>query len=314
MAKLVVYRLLAFIPMLLAISVLAFLMLHLAPTDPALLVVGPDAGPEAVEAVRAELGLDRPLLEQFGSWLGGAVVGDFGESLFTGRPVMAMIVARLPITLPLAVGGIVLAVVVGLSGGIIASLRQGSALDRGLLALASLGTAVPGFWIGLLLSLAFGLWLGLLPVVGYAPLSDGIGTWARHMTLPVVALAIRPAAIIARQTRNSMVEVLSSELIQSVRARGLPPRLVVLRYALKNGLIPTVTTIGLQAALILVVSFVIERVFAFPGIGSLVVDSVVRSDFPVVQGTLVVVGGAAITVYLLVDIAYGIINPRARPQ
>lgn len=314
MAKLVAFRLLAAIPMLVGLSILAFLMIHVTPGDPARLVAGADAGGAAFDAVRQELGLDRPLVTQFTSWATNAIQGDLGASLFTGRSVLDTIVNRLGITLPLVVGASIVAVVLGVGFGTLASLRAGSLVDRGLLATASLGTAVPGFWLGLLLTLVLGLQLGWFPVFGYVPPSAGWATWAHHMTLPIVALAVRPASIIARQTRNSMVEVLQSELLTSIDGRGLPRRTVILRYGLRNGLIPVTTTIGIQLALILVVSFVIERVFGFPGIGSLVIDAVIRNDYPVVQGTLILIGGTAIAIYLLVDIAYGVIDPRARPQ
>ena len=314
MTKLIAVRLLAVIPMLIGLSIIAFSLLHLSPTDPTRLILGGDAGPEAVAALRSELGLDDPLPVQFWAWFQDVATGDLGVSLFTPRPVLTLILSRLPVTLSLMVGTIVVATLIGMSAGVLASLRQGRILDRSILLLASVGTAIPGFWVGLLLSLAFAVALGWFPLLGYTRLSTDPAGWIRHLVLPVAALSVRPAAIIARQTRNSMVEVLGSDYIQAVRARGLSHRTVIGRYVLRNGMVPVTTTIGVQATTIIVVSFVMERVFSLPGVGTLVVDAVVRSDFPVVQGTLLLIGGFAILSQLLVDVGYGMLNPRARPQ
>lgn len=313
MTRLIGNRLIAMVPMLIGLSIIAFILIHLSPTDPARLILG-DANQEAVAELREELGLDRPLHIQYGDWLGSAVRGNLGNSLFNARPVLELILTRLPITVSLAGGALLLSSIAGIALGIFASTRQRGLVDRSILALASLGTAIPGFWLALLLTLLFGLSLGWFPIIGYTPLSQDPLEWARHLVLPVVALSVRPASVIARQTRNSMVEVLGSDYIQAIRARGLGRRAIVSRYAVRNGLVPVVSTIGVQATTILVVSFVIERVFGFPGVGSLVVDAVIRSDFPVVQGTLLVMGAIAIMTQLFVDVGYGLINPRARPQ
>jgi peptide/nickel transport system permease protein len=312
-ARLIGNRLVAMVPMLIGLSLIAFLLIHLSPTDPARLILG-DANEEAVAELRDELGLNRPLHVQYGAWLGAAIQGDLGDSLFNSRPVLKLIFNRLPITVSLAGGALVLSSLMGIALGIVAGTKQRGMVDRSILALASLGTAVPGFWLALLLTLLFGLSLGWFPVIGYTPLTENPFQWARHMVLPIVALSVRPASVIARQTRNSMAEVLGSDYIQAIRARGLSRRAIVSRYAVRNGLVPVVSTIGVQATTILVVSFVIERVFGFPGVGSLVVDAVIRSDFPVVQGTLLVLGAIAIFTQLFVDVGYGLINPRARPQ
>lgn len=313
MARLIGNRMVAIIPMLIGLSFIAFILIHLSPTDPAQLILG-DANEEAVAELRAELGLDRPLPIQFGNWLVAALQGDLGNSLFNSRPVLELILARLPVTVSLAGGALILSSVAGIALGIVAGTRQRGVVDRAILAFASLGTAVPGFWLALLLSLLFGLSLGWFPIIGYAPLTQNPLEWAHHLVLPVVALSVRPASVIARQTRNSMAEVLGSDYIQAIQARGLGRRTIVTRYVVRNGLVPVISTIGVQATTILVVSFVIERVFGFPGVGSLVVDAVIRSDFPVVQGTLLVMGAIAIFTQLFVDVGYGLINPRARPQ
>jgi len=312
--KLILTRLVAIVPMLFGLSIIAFSLLHLSPTDPVILVLGPDAGREAAAELRAELGLDLPLVVQYWNWLQDVMVGSFGDSLFSPIPVLQLILSRMPVTLSLMVGTMVLASAVGVSLGLLAALRQGSALDRGILLLASVGTAIPGFWLGLIFMLVFAVGLGWFPLLGYTRITTDPVGWAMHMALPVTALAVRAGSIIARQTRNSMAEVLSADYIQAVRARGLSRRVVVGRYVVRNGMVPVTTTIGVQATTVIVVSFIMERVFALPGVGTLVIDAVVRSDLPVVQGTLMVVGCFAIFSQLFVDIAYGFLNPRARPQ
>lgn len=314
MLRLIVNRLVAVVPMLVGLSIVAFLLIHLSPVDPALLILGGEGGEEAAAAVREELGLDRPLVVQFGAWLADVARGDLGRSLFNRTPVLELIFSRLPVTVSLAGGALLVSVVVGIGAGIVASLRQGGIVDRAVLAVASLGTAIPGFWLALLLTLLFALSLGWFPLLGYQRFSADPLTWAHHLVLPVTALAVRPASVIARQTRNAMVEAAGADYIQAARGRGLDRRTIVWRYVVRNGMVPVLTTIGVQATTIIVVSFVIERVFGLPGVGTLVVDAVVRSDFPVVQGTLLVIGGVAIVTQLLVDIGYGIVNPRARPQ
>lgn len=314
MTKLILTRLVAVVPMLVGLSIIAFSLIHLSPTDPAILVLGPDAGREAAEQLRAELGLDLPMVVQYWNWLQNVMVGSFGESLFSPIPVLELILSRMPVTLSLMLGTMVLASIVGVSLGLAAALRQGGTLDRVILLLASVGTSIPGFWLGLIFMLVFAVALGWFPLLGYTRLSTDPVGWLTHMVLPVSALAVRAGSIIARQTRNSMAEVLSADYVQAVRARGLSRRVVVGRYVLRNGMVPVTTTIGVQATTVIVVSFIMERVFALPGVGTLVVDAVVRSDFPVVQGTLLVVGCFAILSQLFVDIAYGFLNPRARPQ
>ncbi len=314
MTKLILTRFAAIIPMLIGLSIIAFSLLYLSPVDPVTLVLGPDAGREAIDLVREELGLNDPLVIQYLAWLRQVASGSLGESIFSPMPVLQLILSRMPVTLSLMIGTMLLATAVGVSLGIIAALRQGSVLDRSILLLASVGTAIPGFWLGLIFMLVFAVGLGWFPLLGYTRLSADPMRWFMHLVLPVTALAVRAGSIIARQTRNSMAEVLSADYIQAVRARGLPRRLVVGRYVVRNGMVPVTTTIGVQATTVIVVSFIMERVFALPGVGTLVIDAVVRSDFPVVQGTLLVVGCFAIFSQLFVDIAYGLLNPRARPQ
>ena len=219
---------------------------------------------------------------------------------------------RIGVTLSLALAGMGFALCVGVPLGIVGSLRHGSRADRLLTMLVSVGLAVPSFWLALLLSLAFSVTLRWFQVVGYTPFSESPLEWARGLVLPAIALGVHAAAVIARQTRSAMIEVLHSRYVQALRARGLPRRRIVLAYATRNAMVPVLSVIAIQISVIVGVSFVIERIFAIPGLGTLLIDSVVRADFPILQASVVVIACFVLVVNLVVDIAYGLINPKVR--
>lgn len=312
MKQLLLTRLLSVAPMLLLVSLLAFLLVHLTATDPVAQLLGDGAS----ETDRAEyahrLGLDRPLADQFAGWVWSALQGDLGVSLYTSLPVADSIADRLGITLSLALAGMAFALASGVPLGILGALRHGSRADRLLTMLVSVGLAVPSMWLALLLSLAFSVTLRWFHVVGYTPFSENPLEWARGLVLPAIALGVHAAAVIARQTRSAMIEVLHSRYVQALRARGLPRRQIVLRYATRNAMVPVLSVIAIQMSVIVGVSFVIERIFAIPGLGTLLIDSVVRADFPILQGSVVVIAFFVLLVNLVVDIAYGLINPKVR--
>lgn len=312
MSRLLLTRLASVAPMLLLVSLFAFLLVHLTATDPVVQILGEGASATDRAEYARKLGLDRPLPEQFLRWLGAALQGDLGTSLYTSLPVSQSIADRLGVTLSLALAGMGFAVCAGVPLGIAGALRHGSRADRALTMVVSLGLAVPSIWLALLLSLAFAVGLRWFQVVGYTPLAENPLQWARGLVLPAVALGVHAAAVIARQTRSAMIDALHSRYVQALRARGLPARLIVLRYATRNALVPVLSVVAIQMSVIVGVSFVIERIFAIPGLGTLLIDSVVRADYPILQGCVVVIACLVLVVNLAVDIAYGIVNPKVR--
>ena len=292
------------VPTLLGITVLVFLMIHLIPGDPAVLMAGLESSPEVVERIRADLGLDRPLYVQFWRFLSGALEGDFGTSLRTGAPVLDEIAARLPHTLRLAVGATLLATLLGMVTGILAAVWHGRIWDNVIMVLTLLAVSTPSYWLALMLMLVFSLYLGLLP-------SIGVGTPA-HLVLPVLTLGAQSAGIIARMTRSAMLDVLRQDYIRTARSKGLGEWPVVLKHALRNALIPVITIVGLRFGGLLAGTVLVESVFAIPGIGRLVVDAVLVRDYPMIQGAVLFLATVVIVTNMVVDILYGVVDPRVR--
>lgn len=305
-------RILAVIPVLGIVAVIVFLLMHLSPGDPAALIAGDTASTADVERVRHLLGLDRPLYEQFFSWLGRLLQGDLGQSVFTGLPVTTMIGQRVEPTLWLTLLTITFAVVFAVPMGIVAAWKAGTWIDRTLMAVAVFSFSLPVFLIGYLLIFGFSIALGWLPVQGFRSLSEGFGPFIRHLILPAVSGGLVYMALIARMTRATMLEVLDEDYIRTARARGVGKRRLLLRHALKNAAVPIVTTIGLGIALLLGGVIITESVFAIPGIGRLTVDSVLRHDYPVIQGIVLVVAAAYVFVNLAIDLLYTLLDPRIR--
>jgi peptide/nickel transport system permease protein len=312
--KFVAGRLLSALPTLLLVSVFVFLLIHATPIDPVAQILGEGAAAEDKRLLAEQLGLGRPVTEQYFSWLLSALGGDFGASLYTSVPVAQSIADGLGITLSLAAGGMAIALVVGIPLGVLGALRPGSPADRLLTVLVAAGLAVPSFWLALLLALVFAVNLGWFPVVGYTPLTEDPVAWLMSLVLPAFALGVHTAAVIARQVRSAMIEALGSPYVQTLLARGIRRRTIVLRYATKNAMVPVLAVVAIQMSVLVAVSFIIERIFAVPGLGTLLMDSVVRADYPVLQGTIVVVAVIVLLVNLAADIAYGLINPKVRPQ
>lgn len=304
MSRYILRRLLYAIPVMLVVSLIVFGILHIAPGDPATMLAGEDARPEDVAAIKANYGLDQPLYVQYGVWLGNALRGDFGRSIVTRRPVMDEIATRLPSTAQLAVSALFLAVILGMIVGVISATRQYSALDHGVMVLALLGVSMPVFWLGLMLIMIFAVELRWLP-------TGGTGT-IQQLVLPAVTLGAASTAIIARMTRSSMLEVVRQDYIRTARAKGLMERVVLVRHALKNALIPVATVVGIEFGYLLGGAVITETVFSRPGLGRLLVTSINSRDFPVVQGTLMLLAGSFVLVNLLVDILYGFLDPRIR--
>lgn len=307
MTRYIQKRVLLAIPTILLTSVVVFLMLYLIPGDPASIYVGESqATPERIAQIRHSLGFDRPLYIQYGDFLWKAVHGNLGRSVQTNRPVAREVLDRLPNTIQLAVAAMILAIVFGVSLGIISGLKQNSWLDTLAMLGALTGVSIPVFWLGLLLIMFFAVRLHWFPATSQPGL--------RGLVLPAISLALLSTATLARLVRSSIIEVLHLEFLQTTRAKGLRERTVVLRHALPNALIPVITVIGLQFGSLLSGAVVTETVFARPGLGKLVVDSIQNKDFPVVQGVILVLAMIYVIVNLLVDLSYAIIDPRIRLQ
>lgn len=314
MLRLVVRRLVALVPLLFIVTLIVWGLLLLVPGDPALSIVGNDATPDQVAAIRAELGLDDPGYVRYFRWLGDIVRGDLGTSLFTSYEVTDAIQDRLPVTISLVGASFVLAVLIGVPSGILAARKRGSLLDRTLTVGTSVGVAVPNFWLGLVLITFLSLRWGWFPAGGYVSLTDDPVDWAYHVTLPAVTLALAAAAEIGRQTRAGMVDVLEQDFVRTHRAKGLTERQIVTKYALKSAMMPVVTVSGLQIARLFGLSTLVEQIFNMPGVGQLAIDAVFKRDIPVIQGVVLLVTLVVVFANLIVDVSYGYLNPKVRDQ
>lgn len=308
----VVRRLLALVPVALVVATVAFVLIHLAPGDPASIIAGPDAPAEDVAQIRRVLGLEQPVHVQLVRWYARLVQGDLGQSIFLRKPVLEAIVDRAEPTLLLTLSAIGIAVLIGVPAGVLSARHHNTATDQALMVFALLGISIPNFLLGLLFVLVFGVWLGWFPVAGYSPLEDGWLATARSLVLPAFALGLVQSALIARIARSSMLDVLREQFITTGRAKGLGERLVVYKHAFRNALVPTVTVIGISFAVLVSGAVVVETVFNIPGLGRLVVSAVSRRDYPVVQGVVLVIAGVYMLVNLLVDLSYLVIDPRVR--
>jgi peptide/nickel transport system permease protein len=307
-------RIIATIPVLFVVMVVIFLLLHLGPNDPAAVIAGDFAQPEHIARIRENLGLDRPLWIQFGDWLLDVLQGDLGTSIFNEMPVAQLIVQRLEPTIALTVSTITFAVLIGIPLGVLAAWKAGSLVDRIVMVLAVTGFSLPVFVLGYILVFIFALKLDLLPVQGYASIRDGIVPFLRSIVLPTLSLGMIYVALLARMTRASVIEVLNQDYVRTARAKGLTTPPILLVHALKNAAIPIVTTVGLGIALLISGVVVTETVFAIPGVGRLTVDAIVRQDYPVIQGVLLVFTVVFVLINLLVDLSYSLFDPRIRYQ
>jgi len=330
MARYLLRRLALTIPILLGVSLLVFLMLHSAGGDPAQTILGARADPESIAELRRELGLDRPLLVQYGAFLAGAVRGDFGRSYRSNTPVVTEIAARFPATIELAIAAMVIAVVTGVVFGTLAAVRRHSLLDYVSSTVVLLGVSIPTFWLGLILIIVFGLWLRWLPISGRVDPRLGAdpslpfltltsllqGNWAvakdalRHLILPALTLAAWPAAIVARMTRASLIESFGQDYVRTARGKGLPEQLIVVSHAARNALLPVLTVVGLEFGTLLGGAVVTETIFSWPGLGQLTVTAIGARDYQIVQGVVVLLGAVFVLLNLLVDVLYAVLDPR----
>ena len=296
----------------LLVSVLVFMLLHLAPGDPAAVLAGDNASLEQVAQLRASLGLSEPLTTQFMRWLGRVLQGDLGQSIFSSEPVILLISQRTEPTLSLALATLAIAVPVALALGVVAAHRAGTLTDRVLMMISVVGFSVPAFVVGYLLVWIFAVRLGWFPVQGYMPIAEGVATWAWYLVLPALTLSLTYTALIARITRATLLEVLSEDFIRTARAKGLPTLRLLLVHGLRNAGVPIATVIGIGIALLIGGVVITETVFNIPGIGRLVVDSISRRDYPVIQGVILVFSGVYVLLNLAIDMSYTLIDPRIR--
>ncbi|ODU55019.1 MAG: peptide ABC transporter [Acetobacteraceae bacterium SCN 69-10] len=294
------------------VTVFVFFLLRLAPGDPAAIIAGEDATDVVIAAVRAKLGLDRPVLEQFALWVWGLLHGDFGTSIFSNLPVSRLIAQRIEPTLALSLATLVVAVSLAVPIGVLAAWKAHRLVDRAVMVFAVMGFALPGFLVGYVLIWVFAVKLGWLPVQGYRPIAEGFWPFAQGLVLPAVTLGITYMALIARITRASMLEVLSQDYIRTANSKGLATTRVLLLHALKNAAVPIVTVIGIGVALLISGVVITETVFNIPGLGRLTVDAVLKRDYPIVQGLIIVFALVKVVVNLLVDISYAFLDPRIR--
>lgn len=303
-------RLLTFIPTLFVASIVVFLVMQLVPGDPAILIVGEDAPLEELEAVREELGLNDPVPVQYMRWISGVVQLDLGESVVTDEPIWDTITRRFPRTLQLLIGGVLVAVLFGVPMGILAALRVNRPTDSVVRAASTTGLAIPNFWLGLIVVSFLALGLGWFPATGLPPISEDPIVSLRHLILPALTIGLTSGAIIARQTRSALLEVMGADFMRTLRAMGLKERVIIWQHALKNASIPVITVIGLDVSRLVGGTVVIERVFGIPGLGSVMIEATAQRDFPVVQGTILVVVVMVLVINLLVDLAYLWLDPR----
>ena len=304
MLRYLVRRLLLTIPVLLGVATLVFSLIHLVPGDPAQAMLGDGASPQDIVELRTSLGLDRPLLEQYVTFLRHAITGDLGLSFRTGQPVTAMIVERLPATAELAIAAMIVAVVIALPLGIVAAVWRGTAADYGAMTFALAGVSIPNFWLGPLLAIVFAVELGWVPV-------SGRGTLV-HLVLPAVSLGLALAAILARMTRASLLDELRELYVRAARARGVSRVAAVTMHALRNSLVPLLTIVALQFGAVLTGAVITETIFAWPGIGRLLIQSIGFRDYPMVQGCILLIAVTYVTVNLVTDLMYGVLDPRIR--
>ncbi|MEL6298451.1 MAG: ABC transporter permease [Pseudomonadota bacterium] len=312
MLAFIVRRLISTFVVMAVVAILIFLLLRLAPGDPVAILVGDNASPAQIEAVRKQLGLDDPIIVQFWAWASKVLVGDLGISIFSNEPVSKLIGQRLEPTLSLTATTIVFAVVTAVAMGLLAAWKVGTWIDRLVMAISVLSFSVPVFVVGYVLIYIFAIELRWLPVQGYRYIGDGLWDWARHLVLPSIALGLAYIALIARITRTAMLDALAEDYVRTAHAKGVSTRSVLTKHALKNAGVPIVTVIGIGVALLIGGVVITETVFNIPGIGRLVVDAIQTRDYPIIQGVILLFSGIYVIVNLMVDLTYTLLDPRIR--
>jgi peptide/nickel transport system permease protein len=312
MTAYILRRLVLLIPVMIVVGVVVFALVHLTPGDPAAVILGDRATPEDIQRLRDQLGLNDPLPVQFVRWFGDMLRLDFGESIFLGEPVTQALMNRVQPTVLLTLYALFIQIAIGIPAGVLAAVRYNSPLDRFFTVMAISGSAIPTFFLGIVLILVFAVRLRWLPSGGYVPPDEGMGEHLQSMILPAFALGFSAAGLLARMVRSSMLDVLREDYVRTAWAKGLPERLIIVRHALRNALIPALTIIGISVGALLGGAVVTETVFTIPGMGRLVVQSIARRDYPVIQGAIVAIALTYVLVNLVVDVLYVYIDPRVR--
>ena len=308
----VVKRLLSMIPVLLIVAVIVFMIIHLIPGDPAAVILGPDATPTEVQNLREELGLNLPIYEQFIQWFAGILQGDFGRSVYMNMPVLEAFMGHIGPTLSLALLAQSISIVIAIPLGVVAAKRRGTHVDQVFMIIAMLGLSIPSFLLALLLMLLFGVNLQWLPVAGYSPVSAGLWNHLQYMILPAISLGAIQAAVISRMSRSSMIDILNMNYIKTAKAKGVKDRVVTYKHALRNAFIPILTILGETFGALITGAVVTETVFNLPGIGQLVVNAITRRDYAVIQGTILIIAASYLLLNLIIDLLYGLVDPRVR--
>jgi peptide/nickel transport system permease protein len=301
------------LPVMLIVAILTFFLMHMLPGDPAVIIAGDQAGPDAVAAIRHSLGLDLPLPQQLWLWLTHLAHGNFGDSLVLNQPVLQAVTERLPVTLSLAAVAFIITVPVGVGLGIIAACWRNSWVDSAVMGFALLGVSVPSFWVGTISVILFSVNLGWLPTAGYVPIAEGgVGEWFASLIQPAVVLALFQIGFLARMTRSEMLEILDQDFVRTARAKGVSEFATVTKHAFRNTLVSVVTVGGYILSLLIGGSVVVEQVFALPGVGRLLVQAIMSRDYPTVQGTMLLLGFAFVLINVLIDVLYTYLDPRVR--
>lgn len=312
MSAYILKRILAMVPVMFLVSLIVFLIIHLTPGDPAIVMLGEEANPQTLAALRHELGLDQPIIVQYGVWVAKVLSGDLGRSIRTNQPVTEAIAQRLPTTIELTLLAMLVSLCIAIPTGIISATQRNSASDLIVTTLALIGVSMPNFFLAILLIFIFALNLRWLPPIGFTPITKDLVANVQGMILPAITLGAATAAVVARLTRSSLLEVLGQEYIRTARAKGLAERAVIYTHALKNAMIPVVTIVGLQIGALLSGAVITETIFVLPGVGRLVVDSIFQRDFPLVQGVVLFGAMVFVVANLVVDVLYSFLDPRIR--
>lgn len=308
----IIKRLLSLIPVLFVVSIVIFLLIHITPGDPAAVILGIDATEEQKQELRIEMGLDQPIVKQYFTWIANALQGDLGNSYFMKEPVTESIKSHLLPTLSLAVFAQIITLIIAIPLGIAAANRRGTIADQSIMGVSLLGMSIPSFLLGLFFILLFGVKLGWLPVAGYQPLSAGFATHLKYLIMPAISLGAIQAALVARMTRTSMLEVLGSDYIKTAKAKGVKKRVIIFKHAFKNAFLPILTVVGQTFGVLVAGAVVTETIFNIPGMGQLIINSVERRDYSVIQGLVLFVTVSYVFINLIIDLLYGLIDPRVR--
>ncbi|MGR3425052.1 MAG: ABC transporter permease [Sagittula sp.] len=312
MPRLIAFRVLQAIPVMFVVAVLTFLLMHMLPGDPATLIAGDMADQDAIAQIRRDLGLDQPVLVQLWLWITDLLQGDFGRSLMLNQPVLEAFFERLPVTLSLALVAFVITIPIGIVLGVVAAVWRDTWVDSAVMVLALVGVSVPNFWIAILSVILFSVALGWLPSAGYVPLTEDFWRWLACLIQPAVVLALFQIGYLARMTRSAMLDVLDQDYIRTARAKGVSARTTIVKHAFRNTLMQVVTVSGYILSLLIGGSVVIEQIFALPGIGRLLVQAIMARDYPVVQGTMLLLGFAFVFINIVIDLIYAYVDPRVR--